>query len=285
MTASSSPDAREITDPMSVVSSPNAAAQPVSISSLYYTRSVSGPAWSPDGRQIVFSTNLTGRMNIWKVAATGGWPLQLSESDDRQFGAVWSPDGKWIVFEQDNGGGEIFDVYAVPSDGGDTINITGTPDISETNPRWSPDGSMLALSYRPKSASSIDIALLDWKSRQVHKLTNEQTKNREWGAAIWSPDGKTIYADRANAGHTDSDVYRINVADGQSENLTPHHGDIIYSVSSVSPQGDELLISSNEKGGYQNVALLNTASRKITWVTDLKWEAEAGNFSPDSNRF
>jgi len=285
LVASSAPDSREITDPILVASASSPAAQPVSISSLYYTRNVSGPAWSPDARQVVFSTNLTGRMNLWKVAANGGWPIQLSESDDRQFGAVWSPDGKWIVFEQDNGGGEIFDLYAVPGDGGDTINLTNTAEISETNPRWSPDGGTLAISYRPKAASSVDIALFDWKSQQVRKLTNEQTKNREWGAAIWSPDGKTIYADRANAGHTDSDVYRINVSDGQAENLTPHHGDVIYSVSSVSPDGRDLLITSNEKSGYENVASLEVANKKLTWITNLKWEAEAGDFSSDGKTF
>ncbi len=116
--AVSSPDTREITDPISVISAANNLAKPVSLSGLYYTRSVASPAWSPDGRQVVFSTNLTGRMNLWKVGASGGWPIQLAESDDRQFGAVWSPDGKSIVFEQDTGGGELFDLFAVPSEGG-----------------------------------------------------------------------------------------------------------------------------------------------------------------------
>ena len=96
---------------------------------------------------------------------------------------------------------------------------------------------MLAIAYRPKTSSNVDIALLDWKTKKVRKLTNEQTKNREWYGAIWSADGKTIYADRANAGHTDSDVYRIDVATGKLENLTPHQGDVLYRVSSVSPDG------------------------------------------------
>src|SRR5215472_3825628 len=280
-----SPDDRQINDPKSVVSSANPTAGPVSIAQLYYTRNTFGPAWSPDGTEIVFTTNLTGRFNLWRISADGGFPIQLLQSDDRQSGAVWSPDGRWIVFEQDFGGGELYDLFAVSRDGGELINLTNTPDISETSAQWSPDGSTIALEYRPKTASTVNIALLDWKTREVRKLTDEQTSNREWSDAIWSSDGKTLYATRANAGHTDSDVYRVDVASGKIENLTPHKGDVLYSVSSVSPDGKTLLISSNEKSGYENVALVDVASKQRTWVTDLKWEARSGHFSPDGKSF
>jgi dipeptidyl aminopeptidase/acylaminoacyl peptidase len=173
----------------------------------------------------------------------------------------------------------------VPNDGGEAVNLTNTPDVSETNPRWSRDGRMIAISSRAKDSSNYDIALFDWKSRQVRKLTNEQTKNREWSGVAWSPDDKTIYADRSSSGGTDSDVYRVDVATGGLENLTPHHGDVIYSVSSVSPDGRTLLVTSNEKGGYENVALVDIGSKKLTWVTNLKWEAHAGDFSPDGKSF
>jgi Tol biopolymer transport system component len=41
-------------------------------------------AWSPDGQQIVFTSDMAGRPNLWKVNAKGGWPIQLTQSDDRQ---------------------------------------------------------------------------------------------------------------------------------------------------------------------------------------------------------
>jgi len=46
-----------------------------------------------------------------------------------------------------------------------------------------------------------------------------------------------------------------------------------------------LLITSNQTGGYQNVALLEIATKKLAWVTNTKWEASSGDFSPRGKSF
>jgi dipeptidyl aminopeptidase/acylaminoacyl peptidase len=281
----SGPADRSITDPKSVASASNPAARPVPIDDLYYTRSLAGASWSPDGKDIAFITDISGRLNLWRVSAAGGWPIQLTQSDDRQFGPVWSPDGKWIVFQQDSGGNELWDIYAIPSQGGEAVNLTNTPDIREESPLWSWDGKTIALNYKPKEATVYDIALLDWATHKVRKLTNEQSKNHLWSVVAWSHDGKTLYANRTEISFTDSDVYAVDVASGKTENLTPHQGSVLYTASSLSPDGKTLLITSNQKGGYQNVAMLDVASKKITWATDTQWEAGAGDISPDGRWF
>src|SRR6266446_2087759 len=236
--ATSSPDSRDITDPKAIVSEPNAAAYPIPVEDLFYTRSISGPAWSPDGQQVVFSTDMSGRFNLWKVNASGGWPLQLVQSDERQFGATWSPDGKWIVYQQDTAGNELWDLYAVPADGGKAINLTNTPNVREEHALWSHDGKALALGYKPKESTVYDIAVLDWQTRAAHKLTNEQTKNHAWFAVAWSPDDKTLFAVRGEiSGESEADVYAVDVASGRLENLTPHQGKILFAASSLSPDG------------------------------------------------
>jgi dipeptidyl aminopeptidase/acylaminoacyl peptidase len=285
LAASTGPDDRALTDPKSVTSTSNAAARPAPIDDLYYTKSVFAPAWSPDGKQIVFVSDLAGRTNLWKVNASGGWPIQLTQSDDRQYSPVWSPDGKWIVYEQDHAGDELWDLYAVPSDGGEIVNLTNTPAIREQDPVWSHDGRTIAFDYKPKDGSQYDVALLDWRTRKVQVLTHEQQPGYSWSVVAWSSDDKTIYANRRNPPYTDADVYRIDVATGKTENLTSHQGTTRYLVASLSPDGKTLLLSADAKGGYINVASLDVATRKITWVTDLKWEAYAGNFSPDSKRY
>jgi dipeptidyl aminopeptidase/acylaminoacyl peptidase len=285
LAGSNGPDDRPLTDPKSVVSASNSAARPVPVDDLYYTRSVFGAAWSPDGQQIVFTTDISGRSNLWKVRASGGWPIQLTQSDDRQYNAVWSPDGKWIVYQQDHAGDELWDLYAIPSDGGEPVNLTNTPAIREQGPHWSHDGNTIAFAHKTKDGPQYDIALLDWSTRRVHRLTDEQQPGYRWNVMAWSNDDKAIYAGRVNPNLTDADIYRIDVATGKLENLTSHQGTIRYLGSSLSPDGGTILLSSDAKGGYMNIALLTVATKKVTWVTDLKWEAFAGHFSPDGKNY
>ena len=284
--ASSSPDERVLTDPKSVQSESRPDAKPVPIEDLYYTRSAFGAAWSPDGKEIVFTTDMAGRLNLWKVKAAGGWPIQLTQSDERQFNASWSPDGSWIVYQQDTAGNELWDLYAVPSQGGQVINLTHTPDIREENPVWSHSGKWLAFSSKPKASPVYDLQLLDWNSRAIRKLTQESSQNHSWTPVAWSPDDRTLFATRAEISEEpDSDIYAIDVESGRAENLTSHQGKVLFDASSLSPDGRTLLITSNQKKGFENIALLDVSSKKLTWATDTKWQARSGNFSPDGKRF
>ena len=282
---SNGPDDRHPTDPQSIQSVENANARPVPIEDLYYTRSLSGASWSPDGKQVAFTMNMSGRANLWKVDASGGWPTQLVQSNERQYSETWSPDGKWIVYQQDTAGNELWDIFAVPSAGGEVVNLTNTPDVREESPRWSPDGKTIAINHKPKEGTVYNLALLDWSSRKTNLLTHEETPNHSWSSVAWSPDGKTLYANRVEVSFTDSDIYGVDLASGKATNLTPHEGKVLNFASSLSPDGKTLLITSNQKGGYQNVALLDIASKKLTWATDTKWEAGAGDFSPSGDSF
>lgn len=271
-----------ITDPKQINSKQDARAEKnLTIEKLYMTRQVGGSTWSPDGKTIAFVSNMSGRNNIWLVPSEGGWPTQLTVSDERQSSPTWSPDGKWIAYTSDFEGDEQWDIFLVSPKTGQVVNVTNTREIAELNPVWSPDGRYLAYSVKPKTSSVFEIDVYDTVLRDVKHLTTGTAKDRMNAGAFWSPDGKFIFYTQEQSKGTDSNIFIVEVASAQSTLLTPHKDERIYDANDVSPDGKHLLITSNAGNGYDNVALLEVATKQIHWLTQDKWEIGGESFSPD----
>jgi dipeptidyl aminopeptidase/acylaminoacyl peptidase len=280
MTTLASPQAT--TDPKQVTSKSNAQVEKsLSIERLYMTRHVGSTTWSPDGKSIAFISNISGRNNVWVVPSTGGWPTQLTISDQRQSSPTWSPDGKWVAFQSDYDGDEQWDIYLVSPKTGMVVNVTNTRQTAELYPTWSPDGRYLAYEVKPKTSSVYEIDIYDSLMRETKHLTSNTPANKMNTSPLWSHDGKWIAYTEEQAKGTDSNIYVAEVATGTKTLLTPHEGEQIYSANDFSPDGKKLLITSNAANGYENVGLLDIASKKIAWLTKDKWEINGGNFSPD----
>ena len=270
-----------ITDPAKLQSRNVENMQNFTIEKLYMTRNIGGTSWSPDGKQIAFVSNISGRNNIWLVPANGGWPTQLTIGEQRQVSPAWSPDGSWIAYASDYDGNEQWDIFLVSPKTGEVVNLTTTKEISEESPVWSPDSKQVAYTAKPKTGSSYEIDLMDVYSRRVKHLTQNTPKGRSNFDPIFSRDGKFIVYTQADAGEKDASVFVIELASGKTTNLTPHEGEQTFRAADISPDGKTILITSNAHNGYDNVGLLDIATRKIEWLTDDKWEINARAFSPD----
>src|SRR3989440_7247995 len=178
-----------VTDPKQVTSKPDAEVeqgeQSLSLERLYMTRAVGNTAWSPDGKTIAFVTNITGRNNIWIVPAEGGWPMQLTVSDQRQTAPAWSPDGKWIAYQSDYDGDEQWDIFLVSPKTGQVVNVTRNRDIAEESPAWSPDGRYLAYLVKPKTSSVYEIDLFDSLMHETRHLTTGTPKDKYTAGTVW----------------------------------------------------------------------------------------------------
>jgi len=277
------PAPQAVTDPKQISSkSKTQVEKNLSIEKLYMTRAIGATAWSPDGKTIAFISNISGRNNLWLVPAEGGWPTQLTVSDQRQTAPAWSPDGKWIAYMSDYDGDEQWDIFLVSPSTGQVVNLTNTREIAEESPTWSPDGRYLAYMVKPKTSSVFEIDVYDTLMRETRHLTTGTAKNKMNVSPIWSRDGKWIVYTQQQAKGTDSNIFVAEVASGKSTLLTPHQGEQLYSANDFSPDGKQVLITANAANGYDNVALLDIASKKISWLTQDKWEISGGNFSSDS---
>jgi dipeptidyl aminopeptidase/acylaminoacyl peptidase len=277
------PEPQAITDPKQIASRPNAQveARSLTIEKLYMTRQIGRPTWSPDGNSVAFISNLSGRNNLWVVPADGGWPVQLTISDQRQSSPAWSPDGKWIAYQSDYDGDEQWDIFLVSPKTGKVVNLTQTREIAELNPTWSPDGRYLAYEVKPRTSAAYEIDIYDMVMRDVKHLTTNTPQDKRNSNPSWSKDGKYIVYSQEQAKGTDSNIFVAEVATAASTVLTPHEGEQLYAANDISPDGKKVLLTSNAANGYDNIGLLDVATKKISWLTKDKWEIRGHEFSPD----
>jgi dipeptidyl aminopeptidase/acylaminoacyl peptidase len=234
---------------------------------------------------------MSGRNNLWLVPAEGGWPVQLTVSDQRQTAPAWSPDGKWIAYQSDYDGDELWDIFLVSPKTGKVLNLTSTREIAETDPTWSPDGRYLAYLVKPKTSAASEIDIYDTVMREVKHLTTGTPQDKGNSNPIWSKDGAYIVYTQEQAKGTDSNIFIADVATGKSTLLTPHDGEQRYFANDISTLGvfdaQTVLFTSNAQNGYENIGRLLVGTRgdprpgPITWLTKDKWEIRGSEFSPN----
>ncbi len=149
------------------------------------------PAYSPDGRRIVFSSDRSGTQNIWVADENGANPVQLTAFAAPSFGwAPWSPDGRRIVFISGESGNS--EVYVVDSEGGVPQRLTHEPSEKNTA-AFSRDGHFIYFSSDRSGAWQI------WKMPADGGPAIQVTRGGGF-AAQESWDARYVYFSKAGMG-------------------------------------------------------------------------------------
>ncbi|MBI4747278.1 MAG: PD40 domain-containing protein [Acidobacteria bacterium] len=152
------------------------------------------PAVSPDGNSIAYSSDRSGKFEIYVRPLTpGGREIQVTNDGEQNLQPTWSPDGKMIAYFSQNRHG----IYVVPALGGVAKQLTEFG----SQPAWSPDGKTIAFQedelsdLGPVALSSLPPSTL-W-TIPVHggtprQITQVGQPSGGHGSPCWSPDGKWI---------------------------------------------------------------------------------------------
>jgi TolB protein len=151
------------------------------------------PAWSPDGRHIVFSrcTEQPGGTgcDLEVMTATGTGVRRLADDHWTWVRAEYSPDGRQIVVAADRGG-FLSALWVMRSNGTGLHRIT-RPSLEAFWPDWSPDGSRILF-----TDNCCQFGSNFWTVRPngtgLHKLTHFGPAPLQGGFASYSPDGRRI---------------------------------------------------------------------------------------------
>jgi len=172
---------------------------------------VQAPAWSRDGRTIVFVSWRDGNGEVYAMDADGSGPRNLTQHPAKDIRPAWSPDGRRIAFASRRDGQS--EVYVMNADGSGKRNLTRDR-ASDDYPTWSPDGRRIAF-LRGRLRRTVpglgvnrfygyDLYVVNADGSGLRRLTLRitggwETSGRKKGSAdqlVWSPDGRTIYFGR-----------------------------------------------------------------------------------------
>ena len=189
------------------------------------------PAWSPDGKQIVFAnytkaTTLGPYLYVINADGSKMHPLKRMPNESPKYlvgsKPKWSPNGTKIIYDVCLNCEVFGDNYEIM-----TVNVTGekfdTTQIhqltnnpaSDMDPDWSPDGSKIAfISNRDYVNTNHqflrDIYIINVDGTNLRKLTN----NGYVGRPIWKSDGKNITFRSSGGKGLSAGVYSIDIHSG-----------------------------------------------------------------------
>jgi Tol biopolymer transport system component/DNA-binding winged helix-turn-helix (wHTH) protein len=168
------------------------------------------PAFSPDGRAIVYASDTTGSLELYIVGlAPGSSEMALTSDRGQNTHPAWSPDGQWIAFHSAKRGG----IWVIPATGGTPRQLV---DFG-SNPAWAPDSTRLVFTSDAGGMTSQSVLWtvnLDGSgARELTRLGDPPGGHR---APAWSRDGRLV-AFVVSQGAWTNEIWTFDVA-----RQTPH---------------------------------------------------------------
>jgi eukaryotic-like serine/threonine-protein kinase len=172
------------------------------------------PAWSPDGRRIVFQSSA----RIFVMDANGKRLRQLTIGKVNDGAPAWSPSGGRIAFERRNA------IWTMRADGKVQRRLTRNEKAHQ--PTWSPDGRRILF------VGGRDIWVIGASGGKARKLVANASD------PSWSPDGRRIAFDGSNEGgifvvNADG-TGRRRLGDGEDPSWSPDGRRIAFSYRGIS---------------------------------------------------
>jgi dipeptidyl aminopeptidase/acylaminoacyl peptidase len=278
---------------------------------------------SPDGSSVVYATTQIDlmsenrRTNIYKVASTGGDPVQLTT--DGGSSPQWINGGKKIAYVKKGG------LWVMNTDGTEQQSITGLADFDFYS--ISPMNDKIYFGHRVKldqtanekhnlpkakvriindlmyrhwnywsdfSYSHLFVASFDGKNvsgakdiMEGQRFESPLAPNFDEGEISWGPDGNYVayttkrLTGKADALSTNSDIYLYNLTTGKEVNIS--EGNMGYDKSPVfSPDGSMIAWQSMERDGYESdldrLFIYNIKDNTRSWASK-GWDFDVENIT------
>lgn len=201
------------------------------------------PVWTPDGRELIFSSNRGGRRELWRVPASGaGQPERIAGVGENALTIDISPRQDRLIFEQRHGSSNLWKIPLQSGTAGEPQRVTATT-RADMSPHYSPDQKKI--SFRSDRSGVSEIWVCDAEGSNAIQLTSFGTASS--GSPRWSPDGRYIVFDSNAEGN--QDIWLVGSQGGRAVRVTTNAADDI--IPSWSHDGQWIYFSSKRTGRFE----------------------------------
>jgi TolB protein len=237
------------------------------------------PAFSPDGEWIIFSSNRSGNLDLYKLSAITGAIRRITDDAADDWDPAFTPDGRQIIWSSSRAG--HFEIWICDADGTGARQLTDDG-IDAENPTATRDGEWIV--YNSTNPENPGI----WKIRLDGSDATLLVPGT-WSTPEVSPDG-TWFAMRT--GTVSRSVRVARVADGE---LLPFSFEVPGSDQNGRPRwmpdGRSLAFTGSDPSGARGILVQAFSPERDTSATrrpliefDANLNVESFGISPDGAR-
>jgi dipeptidyl aminopeptidase/acylaminoacyl peptidase len=237
--------------------------------------------WLADGKAIVYKTNVSGTMQVWKVDAEGGAPTQLTFFDDPVDAVAPSPtDANLVLFSKAVGGNERTQMFLMNADGKNVERLAKNDEAIFNFGAWSRDGKRIAYASNARNPAFFDVYVMDLATRATRPAMQ---KDANLEAATFSPSGDRLIVSDVIS-NADNNLYLVDLAAAAAKPalLTPHAGWAVYDLVRwpVGPESAEgFFVVSNLMQEFKKLAFLRVKVDGLEYRETRGWDTDKFVFS------
>ena len=239
-------------------------------------------AMSPNGSELLYSSNASGQYNLARLRLDGAASTQLTRySDNAVRSAAWAPNGADIVYTADRDGDEFHQVYRLPA-GSDAIALTDGPQVqfALAEDPFSADGRYLVYAGNDRVPTTQDVLVHDLASGEIRRLV---LGDGFFAAVGFSPDGSQLLAMQMRS-NSDSDLLLVDIDSGSSRIITGHDGEERNFPGPWAADGTGFWFRTDRDREFIGLAFYDLASNTVRTEETPDWDVDDVAYASVANR-
>jgi len=236
---------------------------------------INGSSFSPDEKEILFSSDKTGVYNAYTIPAIGGAPAQITNSTDNAiFTISFFPKDKRILYSSDKGGNEIYHIYLRNEDG-TAQDLTPDEKARATFHDWAFNKQSFFYSSNKRDPRFMDIYEMDIATF-ASTLVYLNDAGFDLGAIS---NDKRYLAFSKSITTNNSDMYLYDRDAAVLKHISPHQGEVNYSPLTFSVDSKSLFFLTDDGSEFSYLKSYDLGSGNSEKVEETNWDIMYAYFS------